>query len=272
MICELAIDTAGAGCSAALAIGARFEQKIYTRFDDIRRGHAEHIITQIDDLMTEAGIGYQSLNRISCTMGPGSFTGVRVGIAFAKGLALACDVSLYGVVCSVVAGQKFIRLGHEDKFGVSNLNPDSSQSVNICHVVEAGRDEFYVHVFKHPQPERRDANALMEVTPFREVTPLNEVTGPVLLSYLDVPSFVQNYEVDVSFGPGGEKFCELNQACNSEISLPRSNVSSVSLDIRAEDLFQLDEKYFKIDDEVCPLYLRAPDAKPQLGKTLVRRL
>ncbi len=266
MICELAIDTAGAGCSAALAIGARFEQKIYARFDDIRRGHAEHIITQIDDLMTEAGIGYQSLNRISCTMGPGSFTGVRVGIAFAKGLALACDVSLYGAVCSVVAGQKFIRVGHEDKFGVSNLNTDLSQSVNICHVVEAGRDEFYVHVFKHPQPERHEANALMEARP------LSEVTGPVLLSYLDVPSFVQNHEVGLSFGPGGEKFCELNQSCKSEISLPRSDVSSVSLDIRAEDLFQLDEKYFKINDEVCPLYLRAPDAKPQLGKTLVRRL
>jgi hypothetical protein len=44
------------------------------------------------------------------------------------------------------------------------------------------------------------------------------------------------------------------------------------LDIWAEDLFRLDEEQFFVDEEVRPLYLRAPDAKPQVGKTLVRRL
>ncbi|MEP3474613.1 MAG: tRNA (adenosine(37)-N6)-threonylcarbamoyltransferase complex dimerization subunit type 1 TsaB [Hyphomicrobiales bacterium] len=256
MICELAIDTAGAGCSAALAIGMPNQQKTFTRFDDIRRGHAEHIIAQIDDLMSEAGIGYHSLNRISCTMGPGSFTGVRVGIAFAKGLALACDVPLYGAVCSVVAGQKFISLRDEFEFDRPDLNLSLPQSFHICHVLEAGRDEFYVHVFKGPC----------------EVTSLREVTGPVLLSYSDVTEFVQKNEVDVSFGPGSEKFCELNKASNNEKSSQCFDVRSAGLDIRAEDLFKLDEDCFKINDEVRPLYLRAPDAKPQLGKTLVRRL
>ncbi|MGH1405294.1 MAG: tRNA (adenosine(37)-N6)-threonylcarbamoyltransferase complex dimerization subunit type 1 TsaB [Rhodomicrobiaceae bacterium] len=256
MICELAIDTAGAGCSAALTIGMPDQQKTFTRFDDIRRGHAEHIIAQIDDLMSEAGIGYHSLNRISCTMGPGSFTGVRVGIAFAKGLALACDVPLYGAVCSVVAGQKFIRLRDELEFDRPDLNLSLPQSFHICHVLEAGRDEFYVHVFKGPC----------------EVTSLREVTGPVLLSYSDVTEFVQKNEVHVSFGPGSEKFCELNKASDSEKLSPSFDVRSAALDIRAADLFELDDGYFKINDEVRPLYLRAPDAKPQLGKTLVRRL
>ncbi len=266
MTCELAIDTAGAGCSAALSIGAPSEQNTIARFDDIRRGHAEHIIAQIDDLMSEAGISYHSLNRISCTMGPGSFTGVRVGIAFAKGLALACDVPLYGAVCSVVAGQKFIRLRHELEFDRSDLNEDVSQSFHICHVLEAGRDEFYVQVFKGRRDETNDVDAL------NEVTSLSEVTGAVLLSYSDVTEFVQKNEVHVSFGPGSEKFCELNLASNRDKSAPRFGVRSVALDIRAEDLFQLDEDCFKINDEVRPLYLRAPDAKPQLGKTLVRRL
>jgi tRNA threonylcarbamoyl adenosine modification protein YeaZ len=266
MICELAIDTAGAGCSAALTVGVPDQQKTFARFDDIRRGHAEHIIAQIDDLMAEAGIGYHSLNRISCTMGPGSFTGVRVGIAFAKGLALACDVPLHGAVCSVVAGQKFIRLRDELEFDRSDLNLDLSQSFHICHVLEAGRDEFYVHVFKSLGDETGNLNALSEVTS------LSEVTGPVLLSYSDVTEFVKKNEVHVSFGPGSEKFCELNLASNREKSAPRFGVRSVALDIRAEDLFKLDEDCFKFNDEVRPLYLRAPDAKPQLGKTLVRRL
>ncbi|GAA6211464.1 tRNA (adenosine(37)-N6)-threonylcarbamoyltransferase complex dimerization subunit type 1 TsaB [Hyphomicrobiales bacterium 4NK60-0047b] len=268
MICELAIDTAGAGCSAALTVGMPDQQKTFARFDNIRRGHAEHIIAQIDDLMVEAGISYHSLNRISCTMGPGSFTGVRVGIAFAKGLALACDVPLYGAVCSVVAGQKFIKLNDELEFDRPDLdfNLDLSKSFHICHVLEAGRDEFYVHVFKGLGDEASGVNVL------NEVTSLSEVTGPVLLSYSDVADFVQKNEVHVSFGPGADKFCELNRASNSGDPSPRFDVHSAALDIRAEDLFKLDEDCFKINDEVRPLYLRAPDAKPQLGKTLVRRL
>ncbi|MBO6550508.1 MAG: tRNA (adenosine(37)-N6)-threonylcarbamoyltransferase complex dimerization subunit type 1 TsaB [Rhizobiales bacterium] len=258
MICELAIDTAGASCSAALSIGAPETRKIFTRFADIRRGHAEHIISQVDELLAEAAIGYESLNRISCTMGPGSFTGVRVGIAFAKGMALACDVPLYGAVCSVVAAQKFLRQGPEVEFEPLNFN--SSGSFNLCHVLDAGRDEFYVHVF-HKTVEAREGSGA-----------LKNVTVPLLITHSEVLSFVEQYDISLCFGPGAFKFCELKQQGNSDTSLSCEAVRSIDLDIRAEDLLELEDHYLKKNDEVSPLYLRAPDAKPQLGKTLVRRL
>lgn len=255
MICELAIDTAGAGCSAALRFGASSDRQTLTRFEDIRRGHAEHIIDQVSSLMQEAGIGYQSLNRISCTMGPGSFTGVRVGIAYAKGLALSLDVPLFGAVCSDVALLKFASSysGLSKEFEALSLN--DAYSFHVCHVLEAGRDEFYVHVF-----ERLSSG---------QFKPL---TKPLLLPYSEVQTFVEQHQIKLSFGPGGELLQKLNQDALDEMALSHGCVSSLPLDIRAEDLFRLDEEQFLIDEEVRPLYLRAPDAKPQIGKTLVRRL
>ncbi len=260
MICELAIDTAGASCSAALSIGVSGEQKVFTRFADIRRGHAEHIIAQVDELISEAQIGYDSLNRISCTMGPGSFTGVRVGIAFAKGMALACDVPLYGAVCSVVAGQKLNKVAHEIECDALNSSVSSSRLFNLCHVLDAGRDEFYVHVFQKTFDASDGSSEI------------KNVTDPLLIASSEVSDFVAEHDISLCFGPGAFKFCELKQAGNSDTPLLHEAVNIVALDIRAEDLFLLDDKFLKKNDEVRPLYLRAPDAKPQLGKTLVRRL
>ena len=61
------------------------------------RGHQERLAPMAADVMAEAGIGFESLDRIVVTLGPGSFTGVRVGLAFAKGLALALAVPCVGV-------------------------------------------------------------------------------------------------------------------------------------------------------------------------------
>ena len=259
MNCELAIDTAGAGCSAALRFGVSEDKQTLSRFEDIRRGHAEHIIDQVSSLIEEAGIGYHSLNRISCTMGPGSFTGVRIGIAYAKGLALSLNVPLYGAVCSDVALIKFARvypdlskkLGEDFKaFSLSDAH-----SFHVCHVLEAGRDEFYVHVFERLRSGQ-----------------FEPVTKPLLLPFCKVQSFVEQHQIKLSFGPGGELLQKLNQDALDEMSLSQGCVRSVPLDIRAEDLFHLGEGQFLIDEQVRPLYLRAPDAKPQVGKSLVRRL
>ena len=259
MICELAIDTAGSGCSAALRFGASSDRQTLTRFDDIRRGHAEHIIDQVSSLMQEAGIGYQSLNRISCTMGPGSFTGVRVGIAYAKGLALSLDVPLYGAVCSDVALLKFASAYSDLSKALGEdfaaLSFSDAHSFHVCHVLEAGRDEFYVHVF-----ERLSSGDF------------EPITKPLLLPYSEVQRFVEQHQIKLSFGPGGELLQKLNQDALDDMSLLKGCVRSLPLDIRAEDLFRLEEGQFHLDEQVRPLYLRAPDAKPQVGKTLVRRL
>jgi tRNA threonylcarbamoyladenosine biosynthesis protein TsaB len=61
------------------------------------RGHQERLAPMARAVMAEAGIGFDRLDRIGVTLGPGSFTGLRVGIAFAKGLAAALSLPAVGI-------------------------------------------------------------------------------------------------------------------------------------------------------------------------------
>lgn len=91
----LAVDTAGARCSAAVVDpGGRV---LARRDPEIGRGHAERLMDVIAEVLAEAGLAYADLGRIAVSVGPGSFTGLRVGVAAARGLALALDVPAVGV-------------------------------------------------------------------------------------------------------------------------------------------------------------------------------
>jgi tRNA threonylcarbamoyladenosine biosynthesis protein TsaB len=61
------------------------------------RGHQERLAPLVREVMQEAGLAFARLDRIGVTVGPGSFTGLRVGLAFAKGLGLALDRPVTGV-------------------------------------------------------------------------------------------------------------------------------------------------------------------------------
>ena len=103
----LAIDTAGPDCAVALArtaslteagtgSGARAEI-VARRCERIGRGHAERLMPLMAECMADAGVTFPELTAIAVTIGPGSFTGVRIGVATARGLALALDVPAIGV-------------------------------------------------------------------------------------------------------------------------------------------------------------------------------
>lgn len=63
----------------------------------MQQGHQERLAPLVAEVMAEAGIGFEALDRIGVTVGPGSFTGLRVGLAFAKGLGLALDRPVVGI-------------------------------------------------------------------------------------------------------------------------------------------------------------------------------
>ena len=100
----LALDTCGPSCGVALLSPDRGvlsrAQKV------IGRGHAEHLMPLMEELMQTVDCAYRDLTRIGVTTGPGSFTGVRVGLSVARGLGFALGIDVVGVsALDVVAHQ-----------------------------------------------------------------------------------------------------------------------------------------------------------------------
>lgn len=92
----LAIDTALDACAAAvLDTGAG--KLIAQESQAMKRGHAEALMPLIARVMKASGVAFTALDRIAATTGPGSFTGLRVGLSAARGIALAANKPVVGV-------------------------------------------------------------------------------------------------------------------------------------------------------------------------------
>ena len=92
----LAIDTALDACAAAV-LDIDAGRLIARESQAMKRGHAEALMPLIARVIKEAAIAFAALDRIAVTTGPGSFTGLRVGLSAARGIALAADRPVVGV-------------------------------------------------------------------------------------------------------------------------------------------------------------------------------
>lgn len=89
----LAVDTATEACSAALLVG----DKLFSRWEEAPRDHTRKILPMVQAVLEDAGISLSDLDAIAFGRGPGSFTGVRIGISVAQGLAFGAGVPLIGI-------------------------------------------------------------------------------------------------------------------------------------------------------------------------------
>ncbi len=92
----LAIDTALNATSACL-LDAGGDAPLAEETLVMERGHAEALLPMIERVMAHDEYGFESLERVAVTVGPGSFTGLRVGIAAARAIGLACSIPVVGV-------------------------------------------------------------------------------------------------------------------------------------------------------------------------------
>jgi tRNA threonylcarbamoyladenosine biosynthesis protein TsaB len=90
----LGINTVGDVCEAALIADG---QRLVVRSEPMTQGHDARLAPLVEELIRESGRLVAEIDRIAVIVGPGSFTGLRVGIAFARGLGLALDRSVVGV-------------------------------------------------------------------------------------------------------------------------------------------------------------------------------
>lgn len=221
----LAIDTSMQACSAAIYADGRLTEAYEPR----ARGHAEAIVPMIARVIDEAGVSFDELSKLAVTTGPGTFTGVRVGVATARGLALATDLPLVGrsslwVMARGLAATESIADG---------------QSILIA--TDARRGEVYWGLF--------DAKGNEELPP--SASPPGEVVARLPDTSIVVA------------GTGASHIGQAAEEASRDISIVRADLqpragwlatSASSLDAPVEP--------------PKPLYLRAPDAKPQTGKIL----
>lgn len=101
----LALDTATENCSAALLVDGR----LTARERLLERGHAEVILTMIDEVLAEAGVGLAALTAVAFGRGPGSFTGVRLAASVTQGLAYGAGVPVVAVSDLQAVAQRALR-------------------------------------------------------------------------------------------------------------------------------------------------------------------
>jgi tRNA threonylcarbamoyladenosine biosynthesis protein TsaB len=140
----LALDTATA--SSAVALRLADGSTLQARDDpptDAHPGHATRLLDLARGLIEQAGLGWSELDRIGVGVGPGTFTGLRVGIATARGLAQSLDVELVGV--------SSLQALAEGAFSRAERPADS-----VLAVIDARRGEVFAAAYEHVegQPPR----------------------------------------------------------------------------------------------------------------------
>ena len=90
----LGFDTSAAHCAAALLAG---ERVLACRAEEMGRGQAERLMPLLEEVLESGGVTWRNLARIGVGTGPGNFTGIRISVAAARGLALALEIPAIGV-------------------------------------------------------------------------------------------------------------------------------------------------------------------------------
>ncbi|MCC8410156.1 tRNA (adenosine(37)-N6)-threonylcarbamoyltransferase complex dimerization subunit type 1 TsaB [Mucilaginibacter sp. UR6-1] len=130
----LQIETATTACSVAIAVNG---EVIAVKTVNQRNIHAEVITLFIDELLSDAGIAHNALDAVAVSAGPGSYTGLRIGISTAKGLCFALDKPLIAVETLEAMTQGFISSGLVD----------ITKGTLLCPMIDARRMEVYTAIF-----------------------------------------------------------------------------------------------------------------------------
>jgi len=139
----LIIDTALGACTAVAADGARV---VAAASEEMARGHQERLAGMVRTVMESAGWSFDDLDRIAVTTGPGSFTGLRVGLAFAQGLGLALDRPVTGLSTLAALGR----------------DAEPGPGAAVWALIDARRGQVYAQRFVDHEPSGDPAALAVE--------------------------------------------------------------------------------------------------------------
>jgi tRNA threonylcarbamoyl adenosine modification protein YeaZ len=227
----LAIDCAASLCAACVydqATGKTLGREVR----DIGKGHAEQLMDVIARTLAAAGKTYADLDRIAVSVGPGSFTGVRVGVSTARGLALALKIAAVGVTTLEAIAAEAVAMAQK----AGQTAPE-----RVLAAIDGGRDGIYVGVYDRFGSMQYD---------------------PVIMTPEEAAGLASREKLALA-GSAAGKIAGLT----AEAELTEVVGATADIAVYA----RLAAGRPAPTERPKPLYLRAPDAKPQAGFVLPRR-
>lgn len=159
----LQIETATSSCSVALARNGR---SIAVKEINQRNVHAEAITVFIEELLNTAGLSYSQLDAIAVSCGPGSYTGLRIGVSTAKGLCFALDKPLVAIETLEAMAQG---VSHRDGY-------ITSEKLLLCPMIDARRMEVFTAIFDaHGSRVMATKAEIVDQSSFNEMLAQNEI-------------------------------------------------------------------------------------------------
>lgn len=216
----LAIDTSGAACSAALW---RDGAVVAHRRRDMSRGHAEALMPMIIETLAEAGQALRAIDAMAVTVGPGAFTGIRIGLAAARGIGLAAGVSIHGVTTFGAVAEAVPEIARRDR--------------RLIVLLDSQRGDLFVQVYE---------STLVEVGP-----PAVMAASDALGLISDAPAVVAGDGVDLLRPLIRDRLAHGSVLVQAEAPVDAGNVARL-----AARLLSAGEALPPV-----PLYLRAPDVR-----------
>lgn len=218
----LAFDTSAAHCAAALLKGGRI---VASRHEEMAKGQAERLFPMLEEVLWDVGAVWQELDAIAVGTGPGNFTGIRIAVSAARGLALSLNIPAIGVS------------GFEALHHLAG-RPDGRVAVFL----EAPRKSAYFQILADGTPE-----------------------GPPFLETFEQRRPVWSRQLDAVVGPGKDMLCTSvaydfgpTGMHGAPADLPIQEMNRVATAIAEIAATRIDAS----PDRPAPLYIRPADAAP----------
>lgn len=191
MVYILHLETSTKVCSVALSLNGMLIAEKETEEDGY--SHGENLTLFIQDVLDQAKISVKFLSAVSVSSGPGSYTGLRIGVSTAKGLCFPLEISLIAI---------------DSLLSLTEIAKAKHDSINLCALIDARRMEVYSAIY--------DTNGKQ----------VKEITADII----DQLSYSQ-FEPFVYFGDGAEKLNEIwqNKNCTADLSIKSSAKGQINL-------------------------------------------
>lgn len=224
----LAIDTALTACSVAI-LDADADAVVAGDSLFMDRGHAEALVPMVEQVLSDARMGIADMERIAVTVGPGSFTGLRVGLSAARAFALACGRPAVGVTTLAALAAPYLAL---------------DDSTPVLAAIDARHGHVFLQLF--------GTGGRTLVAP--RIAAAKDAARAAAIGAVRLVGSGAGLVADV-WPPG-----EVTPSLVESVAVP--DVAWVARLGAAADPSTAEPK---------PLYLRAPDAKPQDAARIARR-